>query len=141
MTTWRYIWVLVLMAVGLLSILGCDDGSTDPTSGGNGGGTTVSLASDLQPLFDSRCLACHGAGGEGGLNLTAEVSRANLVGVESTGYAPQQRVVSANAGDSILYQKVNGAGGVGNRMPLGSILDPSEVEMIRVWIVQGALDN
>jgi hypothetical protein len=131
----------VLLTVALLAtIAGCSDNGTDPTTGG-GTGTTVSLAADLQPIFDTRCTSCHGAGGFGGLELSANVAWANLLGVESMGYSPRQRVVSGNPEKSVLYLKINGDPSVGRRMPQGGTLDADTIELFRVWIAQGALNN
>jgi len=134
----------VFCTVGLLLLAGagCSDHGTEPTAdGGGGSGPTVSFAGDLQPVFAMRCLVCHGVGGNGGLDLTPATAWTNLVGMESMGYAPRLRVMAFNPDMSILYLKLNGAAGVGERMPLGSTLDVDTIEMFRVWIMEGALDN
>ncbi len=139
MTSRRILTALTATAL-LLAVAGCSDNGTDPTTGG-GTGTTVSFAADLQPVFNQSCNGCHGAGGFGGLDLTAAVSWANLVGIESMGYAPTQRVVSGNPEQSVLYLKIIGDASVGNRMPLGGALDLDTMEQFRVWIAQGAQNN
>ncbi len=129
-----------VMLLGLLAVAGCSDNGTDPVAGG-GGGATVSFAADVQPIFARRCLACHGVGGNAGLDLSPAVAWANLVGIETTNYAPRQRVMSANPDGSVLYLKLNGDASTGSRMPLGGALDPAMIELVRVWILEGALDN
>jgi hypothetical protein len=138
--TIRHFSAVLLTAALLATITGCSDNGTDPTTGG-GTGTTVSFAADLQPVFNATCTDCHGAGGFGGLDLTATVAWANLLGVESTEYAPRQRVVSGNPEASVLYLKINGDPSVGGRMPPGVPLDADTIELFRVWIAQGALNN
>ncbi|MDX2472299.1 MAG: hypothetical protein QNL91_01185 [Candidatus Krumholzibacteria bacterium] len=138
--TIRHFSAVLLTAALLATIAGCSDNGTDPTTGG-GTGTTVSFAADLQPVFNATCTGCHGAGGFGGLDLTTDVAWANLLGVESMGYAPRQRVVSGNPDESVLYLKINGDPSVGGRMPQGVPLDVDTIELFRVWIVQGALKN
>ncbi|MDX2473162.1 MAG: hypothetical protein QNL91_05590, partial [Candidatus Krumholzibacteria bacterium] len=96
---------------------------------------------DLQPIIDARCISCHGAGGFGGLDLSANVAWANLLGVESMGYSPRQRVVTGNPEESVLYLKITGDPSVGGRMPQGGTLDADMIELFRVWIAQGALNN
>ncbi len=135
----RRVWPVVVVAA-LLAVTGCSDNGTAPTGPG-GGGTTVSFAVDLQPILVANCVGCHGAGGSGGLNLSPDVAWANLVGVETTGYAPQQRVVAGNPDQSVLYLKLSGASGVGDRMPQGGMLLDDDIEKFRVWVVQGAPDN
>lgn len=139
MTT-RHIRTVLLLAALLLAAAGCSDNGTDPMVGG-GGGTTVSFAADLQPIIGARCLNCHGAGGFGGLDLTTAVAWDNLVGIETTSYAPQQRVVSGNPEQSVLYLKLTGDASVGNRMPQGGTLNIDELELFRIWIAQGAQNN
>lgn len=129
------ILLMVWLAVG-----GCSDDGADPV-GPVGGGATVSFAADVQPIFAANCAGCHGVGGNGGLNLAMDVAWANLVGIETSGYAPRQRVVVANPDQSVLYLKLNGAPGVGDRMPQGGMLLDEDIERVRVWIVQGAQNN
>jgi hypothetical protein len=46
---------------------------------------------------------------------------------------------------SYLYHKITGTqadvGGSGERMPKGGQLSDAEIQTIRTWIAQGALDN
>jgi hypothetical protein len=47
--------------------------------------------------------------------------------------------------NSYLYHKITGTqasvGGSGERMPRGGQLSDAEIQTIRAWIAQGALDN
>ena len=133
------IWSVVVLAA-LVAVTGCSDNGIEPTVP-SGGGTTVSFAADLQPIFTAHCVGCHGVGGNGGLNLSMDVAWANLLGVETSGYAPQQRVVVGNPDQSVLYLKLSGAPGVGDRIPQGGMLLDDDLEKFRVWIAQGALNN
>lgn len=138
----KYTRLIFLIGAVLLVGTGCSD-STDPVAGGGGSNIpTVSFAADLQPVFATYCLGCHGAGGDGGLDLTVNVAWANLVGVETAGYAPRQRVVSVNPDQSVLYLKLDADPSVGNAMPLRRPLLPAAtLEKFRVWILEGAIDN
>ncbi len=104
---------------------------------------TVSFATDVQPIFNTRCILCHDQTPEGGLNLMTSASYRNLVGVVSRGYAPALRVSPGNPGASVLYGKVTGSGQYGQRMPPpGNPQVPlAETETIRTWILEGALNN
>lgn len=122
----------------VLVVAGCsdDDSPTQPTDAG------ISFAADVQPIFDLRCaLVCHtGPAANGSLDLSADVSHANLVNVPAAGYTDEIRVVPGDADASLLYQKVIGDV-FGNRMPLGEALPDSQIAIIRVWIEDGARDD
>jgi hypothetical protein len=113
----------------------------------NATGLVISFAADIQPVFTSSCAvsACHTTPSPaGGLNLTAGVARANLVGVAAVGSpAPATRVIAGNADDSYLIRKLEGGPNIlGAQMPESSApLTPSQIGMIRAWIVAGASNN
>ena len=98
-------------------------------------------------VFDVHCLSagCHNATSlAGGLVLDAGVSYGELVDVVPTNpVAAAQgllRVTPGSPEQSYLYVKLTAAGGVlGGRMPLGQApLAPSEIELVRSWILAGA---
>lgn len=130
-------WMLVITAAALA---GCSDNGTDPAAPGGGGDDPVSYAADVQPIWNANCVGCHGDGGNGGLDLRAPGSRGNLVGVDSAGW-PGQRVVENEPDQSVLYLKMTGASGVGNLMPPTGSLGAGDLETVRTWIAEGALDN
>jgi len=127
-------------ASGILVLLlaGCSDHGTAPPPDDGGGAGPVSYAADVQPIWNANCVVCHGV--NGGLDLGAPGSRANLVGVASTSWGGV-RVVAGDPGSSVLYRKLTGDGGVGDRMPQGGALDPGDIETVRRWIAEGAGDN
>jgi hypothetical protein len=137
---------LALMAALALAVAGCSDNGTDPVAddggGNNGGGDPqpVSFATQIQPVFTASCVGCHGAGGNGGLDLRAGSAYANLVGVNSPTYG-SARVVAGDASSSLLYRKMSGAAGVGNVMPPAGALDASTLDLVERWIDEGAEDN
>ena len=106
-----------------------------------GGVEPVSYANDIQPLFDASCTGCHGQGGQGGLDLRAGSSRDYLVGVVSpTHGAP--RVAPGDPAGSVLYDTLVGAGTYGQVMPpSGSGFSAGDLELVRSWIADGAIDN
>jgi mono/diheme cytochrome c family protein len=122
------------MALALMITGGCSS-----ISGPTGGGDGVAFSANVQPIFDLNCVACHGA--SGGLDLSPALSYANLVSVESFGYSPHMLVQPGDPANSVLYGKVTGDS-YGNRMPRGfGPLSDSEIEIIRLWIEEGALAN
>lgn len=125
--------VLLAFAAG-----GCSDRGGDPAAPDGGGPAPVSYAADVQPIWNANCIDCHG--GTAGLELEAPGSRADLVGVASTGWAGV-RVAAGDPAASILYRKISGDSGVGDRMPQGGALGNDDIETVRRWIAEGALDN
>jgi hypothetical protein len=104
---------------------------------------TISFAGDVQPIFNARCVICHGALSPppANLDLRAGHSYANLVGHTSTGYAPSVRVSPGDTLASVLYGKITGTN-FGEQMPPGfQLIPPSERDRIVEWILEGAPDN
>jgi len=103
---------------------------------------TVSFATDVQPIFNRWCVSCHGA--DGGLSLGATVSYNNLVNKPSHYFFPNDEIIPRvrpfSPDSSVLYGKVSSTQ-YGQRMPPGTQITPSEIEKIRVWIVEGAKRN
>lgn len=115
--------------------------------------TGVSYATSIRTLLNNTCTgaACHDATTPmQGLNLTSAVSYANLVGVNSTELPAMKRVLASQPDSSYLVHKIQGTqitvGGSGVRMPEGCggaipCLSNTTINLIRNWILQGALDN
>jgi hypothetical protein len=128
--------LLTLLSTAILSAGCSDDGSSpmDPPPQ-----TAVSFSGDVQPIFDSRCTGCHP--GNADLELTADVSYENLVGVQATGYNAI-RVVAGQPDSSVLYNKVADTAVYGGIMPAsGAPLTAGQIETIRSWLEEGAEDN
>jgi len=108
----------------------------------------VSLADDVQPIFDEFCISCHQTVSPPlGLDLSAGNSFSNTVNVDSV-QSTYKRILPMAAFESYLPPKLMGMhaeppyDGSGNQMPLGG--DPLDFEYIHKiisWIDQGALDN
>jgi mono/diheme cytochrome c family protein len=98
-------------------------------------------STDLAPLLDAECAACHGPEEpEAGLDLWTDPVAAT-VAVPST-QAPMDLVTPGEALYSYLFHKVNGthalAGGSGTQMPVGPALSPEQIDAIAAWIDGGA---
>ena len=129
---------LVVLALATLGAGGCSDRGSDPAAPGGGGPTPVSYAAEVQKIWNDHCIGCHGD--NAGLDLAAPGSRANLVGVASTNWGGV-RVAAGDPAASVLYRKISGDSGVGDRMPQGGALATDDIETVRRWIAEGALDN
>ena len=121
--------------------------------GGDGSGVEINPGSDFDPVFSEiqanvftpTCATsgCHfGAGASQGLRLDEANSFGFLVGVASS-QGPTLQLVSAGDPDSsYLIQKLEGTASVGQQMPLaGGSLSQPIINIIRQWIVDGALDD
>jgi len=94
-------------------------------------GATISFASDIMPLLESRCINCHGGDRtEEGLILKTHADI--MVGSENGSV-----VMPGDAANSLLTELV-----LTQKMPKrGPKLTPPQVQLIIDWINQGALDN
>ncbi|KAA3635782.1 MAG: hypothetical protein DWP97_04095 [Calditrichaeota bacterium] len=137
----------LFLLCSFLLLIGCSDEGSAPT--GSSGGTNpvdtiVNFATDVRPIIQSNgCLggSCHGgSASNGGLNLgSAEYSE--IISANGTNGA---FVVANSSATSTFYIKVSqdtpSIGG--SRMPLtGGALSAGQIEMIKDWIDQGALNN
>lgn len=103
----------------------------------------ISFSVQVQPVFTTSCVnaGCHPGGGAP-FPLQATVSYNNLVGVTATNgpCAGDKRVVPFNADGSALIKRVEGTCGL--QMPLGGTpLPADQIQLIRSWINQGAVNN
>ncbi len=112
-------------------------------SGGGGSGGGVSFSTQVQPIFTVSCVnaGCHPGSGAP-FSLRSDNSYSNLVNVAATTgpCASDMRVAPGNAAASALVKRLEGNCGV--RMPIGgAALSQAELDLIRLWINQGALNN
>jgi hypothetical protein len=128
--------------------------------------TPVSFETSVMPIFTAQCslaTACHGKGGVNPpilgdamgmpMTLTAADIKANIVGKNSAEVPTMQYVNATNPQQSYLMRKVEdknpGCGlactstppaGCATQMPNGAnALSPTDQDLIRNWIKQGAM--
>jgi len=128
------------LLLALAGLTGCSDEGDVTMAPPDDPAPAVSYAADVQPIWNSHCIGCHGAGGNAGLDLRASAGPAALVNVAATGYAGS-RVVPGDPDASVLTRKLQGDPTTGDRMPLGGALSAGQIETIRSWIAAGALNN
>jgi len=91
-----------------------------------------SFAKDVMPIFEAKCIPCHGSmGGWDGTSYDAVMI--------SGDNAPT--VIPIDIVKSILAQKIIGAQTFGTIMPPGGKMTTREIQIILDWIKGGALDN
>ena len=128
---------MALVALPLMLLLGCSDEGQSPVGPGEGT-PDVSFAQQIQPIFDTSCVGCHGIGGNAGLDLRPGFSHANLVGMAAQASAGTLVTPAASA-TSVLYNRLTG-NGLG-LMPPGDALDSTTLDLVARWIQEGAQDN
>ncbi|MBI3175862.1 MAG: c-type cytochrome [Chloroflexi bacterium] len=92
---------------------------------------TISFATDILPILESRCINCHGGDRtEKGLDLKSYASLMN-------GSERGPVIVAGDAANSTLANLISSG-----KMPKrGPKLTPEQVQLIIDWINQGALNN
>jgi len=103
---------------------------------------SVSFEKDVVPILNNYCVMCHLPGGaQGGLSLYPD-AWSELVGIPSK-QSPLVQVEPGSPDKSYFYIKLidsgESAGGSGQLMPIQQApLVPEQIEIIRLWIEQGA---
>ncbi|MCZ7570745.1 MAG: enoyl-CoA hydratase-related protein [Ardenticatenaceae bacterium] len=92
------------------------------------GGDAVSFRREMLPIFQARCVACHG--GISGLYLTS-YDYVLAGGINGPG------VIPGDPGNSNIVTALESG-----YMPAGApVLPPEEIELIRAWVAAGAPNN
>ena len=123
----RFVGLLCLFLPGLLS--------AEP----------VSFSGEVTPVLMKNCGYCHMREERYGyLVVEPDTLWASLVGVPAASVPSVKRVEPGEPDQSYLWLKLTGrhleVGGIGWSMPFFP-LPPAELETVRLWIEQGALDN
>lgn len=121
------LWGAFVVA-GFISLTGCE--RADPV---------VSYSDDVQPVLAQYCLDCHQPGAPGYVESGLGVeSYAALM--KGTQFGPV--VIAGDSLSSNLIVLVEGRAHSSIRMPHGEKKMPAEqIETLKVWVEQGALDN
>lgn len=117
----------MLLILGL-ALAGCDGGDVivDPPLP-----ATIFFSVDVQPIFNTHCIHCHG--GAGGLELDT------WAGVIAGGDHPPA-VIPGDPVNSLLIRRLDGR--QPPTMPAdGPPLTQPEIDRIAQWILEGARDN
>lgn len=107
--------------------------------------TAISFSADVQPIFSQRCAksGCHVTSTAAfGLVLESGQAYGNLVNVPSAEDSLLKRVEPGRSDLSYIIRKLEG-NALGSRMPADGppFLPDAEIQLIKDWIDQGALDN
>ena len=100
----------------------------------------ISFREDVRPILEANCLECHSSpAGQGYLeNGLSMATHAELM--RGTIYGPV--ITPRDSRHSILNMLVEGRADTSMRMPHGrNPLSNDEVDILRLWVEQGALPN
>jgi hypothetical protein len=142
--------VVALAGCGAGTGEGLDQNGVPFGSPGSGGptlppitGLAPTFASIQANVFSPICAVpgCHGGtAAQQGLRLDTGFAYGNLINVASPRDSSQVRVVPGNPDDSFIIHKLEGTQTLGDRMPDGGpYLQQSTIDVIRLWIANGAL--
>ncbi|NNJ94047.1 MAG: hypothetical protein HKP57_04825 [Halobacteria archaeon] len=99
----------------------------------------VSYADEVGPILQKHCGECH-TSGQQGATATGFVVDSHETLMEGTQYGPV--IDPGSAKTSTLYNLVSGKGNLTVNMPHGKDpLSADEIETIRLWIENGAINN
>jgi hypothetical protein len=120
--------ILPILVLAILVLSFCESTGTP----------SISFATDIMPIFSTKCIECHqGEGADGNLDLSSYTTL--MSGNSNHG---ENLVVSGNAEQSLLYKAVDEDETIITRMPQGGpYLTSFQIQMIEDWINEGARNN
>ncbi len=105
-----------------------------------GGEPAISFSQDVKPILNTYCMDCHQAGGEGevasGLNMATHEAL-----MKGARFGPM--VIAGDAEGSNMVVLMEGRADPSISMPHGQqkTISKADIQIIRVWIDQGAKNN
>ena len=101
----------------------------------------VSYQEDVAPILESRCAKCHTPPDGAGYKATGLSMVSYDALIQGTAYGPV--IYAGDSRRSILNMLVEGRAGKMQRMPHNEeeALSDAQIETLKDWVNQGALDN
>jgi len=135
--------IILCLGVATLAGVGCGTKKTLPFEPDGGPPSPDATFTRVQgEVFSVNCAlaGCHaGNSPTGGMNLTAGVAYANIVGVHSTERADLNRIQPGDPDRSYLVKKIRGdADIVGSPMPLIGSITAAQRQLVIDWVRRGA---
>ncbi len=129
------LFYLILLITSAFIYIGCDDTITvQDVDNREIPDSNVSFSKDIAPIFELKCVSCHGNGGlDAGLDLTVW-SR----------FVDGRIVVPFEPGNSILVWTIEPTAGFPPMPPVGSPFFPltlQQIQGVKTWIDEGAKNN
>jgi hypothetical protein len=133
----KHTFPILLSLIMVLTLISCSDNSGNDIMGPV---EDVSFVNEIQPIFNGSCggAGCHVGSTQSGVNLSSYDQV-----MSSTGQQYGREIVEPGSPDeSPVVDKIEPNPQFGQRMPFGrGPLNSRQIEQIRVWIEEGALDN
>lgn len=133
----KHTFPVLLSLIIVLTLISCSNDSGNDIMGPV---EDVSFVNDIQPIFNGSCggAGCHVGATQNGVNLSSYDQVMNSAGQQ---YG-REIVEPGSPDESPLVDKIEPNPQFGQRMPFGrDPLSNHQIEQIRVWIEEGALDN
>jgi len=134
-----------LVLATMMSACGSDGGGTATPSTPTPTPTAVSFATNVQPIFNARCISCHTRTGVANFLVLDIGAFNNLVNrPTATSGNTGTLVIPGDSSNSVLYERISKNGLPANllQMPLGGpFLSTDDQNLIKTWIDQGAKNN
>ena len=129
--------LLTTITLGVIFLSGCSDLGTNPSASNQPmlpPSQNVSFKNQITPIFvHYGCDACHGGSGGLFVQTVAQLLQGGLHG---------PAVIPGKADSSVLVRKISPNQPFGDRMPQGGpYLPDTTIQLISLWINQGAKDN
>lgn len=123
----------IYLPILIFTLIGCLNNVEDVTGDVQ---SEVSFSADVQPILQQNCVSCHGS--QGGIALDSYQS---IITANGNRYGTNI-VVQGDADASGLVDKIEANPQFPGRMPTGGpFLSGDEIQTIRAWINEGALNN
>ena len=143
LTTMKYLPSIYFM--GFLLIFSCSDMGQNPedTTPCNidncgvcdGDGSTCNISySQIQEIFNSKCIGCHNGGHSSGLDLRT------YSGVTDEGNGGAV-IIPYDHTASVIYDRITREESAAGDMPPTGSLSQSQIDLIAQWIDEGALEE
>ena len=105
---------------------------TQPTPGGQPAPSDLTFEADILPIFEQRCVMCHGTSGGWDASDYQEA-------MTSGDHAPA--IIPGDITKSVLAQKLLGTATFGEVMPPSGKLPDATIQIILDWIAAGAVEK
>jgi uncharacterized membrane protein len=128
--------LIIIAAVFVCAFVIFQSGSINIVTAAQPSETTVSVEdvsfmNHIQPILERRCVKCHG--GEFPSEGLSMESHESLISGSQNGLV----IIAGDANSSLIIQKLES----GEMPKRGQHLTPEQIELIRQWINEGALNN